>query len=439
MPYKETSYAAERSAGRRSFYFSLFTFHYILLTMIESASTFSNIIANTLSFTYILVIFVAPIMLAFFFYEAYITYKRNKFINEQEKVVLQVRIPQEIMKSPLAMELFLTSLYQTKGEGNFVKKYINGGVRPWFSLELVSDGGEIKFYIWAWKFWKPLIESQLYAQYPDVEINEVEDYASKFHLDFNTHDLWGCNFILSKPDCYPIKSYVDYQLDKDPKEELKIDPMTPMLEYLGGLRAGEQAWIQIIVRAHKSERVKHGGKRGEKVDWSHDAGEEIKKIKNKDVQKTDTVNLSGLSMSKGDKEKIEAIEKNISKIPFDCGIRVIYLAEKDKFNDINVAGLNGAFRQYNSNNLNGFKADHATDFDYRWQDWSGKKLIKKKNHTLHGYQTRHFFHNPEKGHFYVLNTESIATIYHFPGQVAKTPSLGRINAKKVEAPSNLPI
>ncbi len=407
--------------------------------MIESASSFGNILANTLSVTYILVIFIAPIMLGFFFYEAYIIYKRNAYINKQEKVLLQILIPQEIMKSPLAMELFLTSLYQTKGEGNFIKKYIEGGVRPWFSLELVSDGGEIKFYIWAWKFWKPLIESQLYAQYPDVEITEVKDYASEFHFSFDKHDLWGCNFVLSKPDCYPIKSYVDYQLDKDPKEELKVDPMTPMLEYLGGLRQGEHAWIQIIVRAHKNERVKHGGKRGEKVDWSHDAAEEIKKIKNKDVQKADTVNLTGLSMSKGDKEKIEAIEKNISKIPFDCGIRVVYIADKDRFNDINVAGLNGAFRQYNSNNLNGFKADHATGFDYKWQDWTGKKLIKQKKHTLHGYQARSFFHLPDKGHFYVLNTESLATIYHFPGQVAKTPSLSRINAKKAEAPANLPI
>lgn len=407
--------------------------------MFESFSTFGNIFANALSIAYILFIFIAPVLLAIIFYEAYIVFKRNEYINKQEKVLLQVLLPQEVMKSPLAMELFLTSLYQTKGEGNFVKKYIEGGVRPWFSLEIVSDAGEIKFYIWCWKFWKPLIESQLYAQYPDVEVTEVKDYASEFHFSFDQHDLWGCNFVLSKPDCYPIKSYVDYQLDKDPKEELKVDPMTPMLEYLGGLRKGEHAWIQIIVRAHKSERPKHGGKRGEKVDWSHDAAEEIKKIKNKDVQKTDSVNLTGLSMSKGDKEKIEAIEKNISKIPFDCGIRVVYLAEKESFNDINVAGLNGAFRQYNSNNLNAFKADHATGFDYKWQDWTGKKLIKQKEHTLHGYQSRAFFHPPDKGHFYVLNTESLATIYHFPGQVAKTPSLARINAKKAEAPANLPI
>lgn len=400
---------------------------------------FGTIIANTLSFTYILMIFVAPIVLAIICFQAFILWRRNEFIHKQQSIVLEIKLPQEITKSPLAMELFITSLYQTKGEGTWVARYIEGKLRPWFSLEIASIGGQIKFYMWTWKFWKHLIESQLYAQYPDIEVTEIKDYASEFHFDPQHNDLWGCHFKLSKPDCYPIKSYADYLLDKDPKEELKVDPMTAMLEYLGGLRAGEQAWIQILIRAHKAELPKHGGKMFEKVDWTDGAKHEIEKIKKKDVQQVDAIKLTGLSLSRGEKEQIEAIEKNISKLPFDCGIRALYIAEKNVFNEINIAGLNGAFRQYGSNNLNKFEADHATGFDYKWQDWSGKKLIHQKEHMLHAYQARSFFHNPHKGHFFVLNTESLATIYHFPGQVAKTPTLTRVHAKKAEPPANLPI
>jgi hypothetical protein len=39
----------------------------------------------------------------------------------------------------------------------------------------------------------------------------------------------------------------------------------------------------------------------------------------------------------------------------------------------------------------------------------------------------------------ILNTEELATIFHFPGQVAGTPTLERVPSKKAEAPSNLPI
>jgi hypothetical protein len=407
--------------------------------MVENVSPFASIITNTLSFAYMLIIFVAPIMLGISCFNAYLLYKRNKFIKSQKSVLLEIKLPQDIFKSPVAMELFLTSLYQTKGEGTWVAKYIDGKLRPWFSLEIISIGGDIRFFIWGWKFWKHLIESQLYAQYPNVEINEVPDYASDFHFDPAKNDLWACNFKLAKSDCYPIKSYTDYQLDKDPKEEFKIDPMTPMLEYLGGLKAGEQAWIQIIIRAHKKELPKHGGKLFETVDWTEHANAEIKKIKSKDVQEIEAVKITGASMSRGEKEQIEAIERNISKTPFDCGIRVIYMADLNSFNEINIAGLNGAFRQYGSNNLNKFESDHATGFDYKWQDWSGKKLLHQKEHMLHAYHDRAFFHAPDKGHYFTMNTESLATIYHFPGQVAKTPTLSRIQAKKSEPPSNLPI
>jgi len=40
---------------------------------------------------------------------------------------------------------------------------------------------------------------------------------------------------------------------------------------------------------------------------------------------------------------------------------------------------------------------------------------------------------------FIMNTEELATIYHFPGEVSKTPSLSRISAKKAEPPTNLPI
>jgi len=40
---------------------------------------------------------------------------------------------------------------------------------------------------------------------------------------------------------------------------------------------------------------------------------------------------------------------------------------------------------------------------------------------------------------YILTTEELATIYHFPGSVSTTPNLNRVPSKKAEAPSNLPL
>lgn len=403
-------------------------------------TTFTDLLGQVFGIGYVLFIVFAPFALGALFVQAFVMYKRNKFIQSQENVLLEVRIPKDIFKSPLAMELFLTSLYQTKGEGTILDRLWQGKVRPWFSLEMVSFGGEIRFYIWCWKFWKNLIETQLYAQYPEVEVKEVADYASDIHLDFEQNDLWGCNFKLSKASHFPIKTYTEYKLADDPKEEVKIDPITPVLEFLGSLTTGEIACIQIIIRAHKKEAIKPGSPwyKKEKVDWTHAAKEEIKKMKEATKGKEDGAPNVG-SLSKGEQLVIENIERNISKIPFDVGIRAFYFAPKDKWNDINIPGLVGSFRQYNSPFLNSFEGDHATGFDYKWQDWTGKKLKHMKEHTLHAYQARSFFHEPDKGHFFTMSTESLATIYHFPGQVAKTPTIKRIEAKRAEPPANLPI
>ena len=48
-------------------------------------------------------------------------------------------------------------------------------------------------------------------------------------------NLWGCEFKLLKPDAYPIKTYIDFGLDKDPKEEFKVDPISPVIELFGSI------------------------------------------------------------------------------------------------------------------------------------------------------------------------------------------------------------
>ena len=40
---------------------------------------------------------------------------------------------------------------------------------------------------------------------------------------------------------------------------------------------------------------------------------------------------------------------------------------------------------------------------------------------------------------FILNTEELATIYHFPGQTASSPALKRIASTKAEPPVNLPL
>lgn len=401
--------------------------------MSDSLTLIGTVIGTTLGILYISLPLWLPPLLIFVFWQLWVDYIRREAIAKREYILLEIKLPKEIRKSPKAMEIFLNALSQTGGEGNWFAKYWKGGTRAWFSLEMISLEGQIKFLVWMEKSWKNLIESQIYAQYPGAEIYEVADYARDVNFDPEVNSLWGSDIILTKADPYPIKTYIDYELKASDKEEEKVDPISATLEFLGSLSLGEQAWIQIMVRAHKEED-------GARDNLKEQGKKEIEKIlKEAKLKEAGEKVSAALVLSKGQQEAIAAIEKSLSKPAYDVGIRIIYFAEKDKFQAFNIPAFLNSFKQYNSVNLNGFKPANTTSFDYPWQDWRGKKIIKKKKDILDAFKRRSYFHPPYKSKHFVLNSDELATIYHFPGEVVKTPTLARISSKKAEPPTNLPL
>jgi len=426
--------------------FFIFCYTYFDMDLF-SASTTNLLTYGALEIIFVVIMIILPIFLAIFFWENWVKYVRAAFFAKQKYVLLELRIPRGIAKSPLAMEVFITSLFQPGGEGDFITKYWEGSVRSWFSLEIASIDGRVRFFIWAKEKFKDMIETQLYSQFPDIEIADVsdKDYTLEVPFDPEKYQYWGCEFVKTAASHLPIKTYTDYGLHEDPKEEYKIDPITPVIEFLGSLRKGEQAWLQICIRAHGKDEKKPGTW-FEKVDWKFAAAEDIKKRTKRDVKidKEKPVNPNVMQLTKGERDQVEAIEKNLSKIPFDCGIRAIYVAKADAFRSTTVAGFGGSFRQYGAQNLNGFKTAKAPGVSYPWQDLSGKKVLKQKKGLFTKYRYRSFFYDQYipsgySGKPFVMTTEELATIYHFPGDVSRTPNLSRVVAKKVEPPQNLPI
>ncbi|MEK7621892.1 MAG: hypothetical protein AAB415_01805 [Patescibacteria group bacterium] len=384
-----------------------------------------------------------PIFLIYLAWKLWYYWKQAVYIRGTEWVMLDIRVPREISKSPKAMEVVLGIFAQTYA-GNKWTRFTKGIVRSWFSLELVSLGGKIHFYFYIPKFFKNVIEAQIYSQYPGVEISETEDYVSNipaYGTPTSNHKIWGVEFAFSKEDAYPIKTYVDYGLDKDPKEEFKIDPMTPMLEFLGSITPAEQVWIQILIIATRDRFHKPGtwfGKQG----WKKEANILIDKLMKRDQFKSGpdaAIPFGALALSPGERTVVEAIERSMDKIAFDCGFRGIYLAPKDKFKEVNIVGLMSSVKQFNSANLNGFKPGFKTGVEESWHDFHGIRVEKMKRKMFDAYRRRAYFYPPYVGKSMVLNTEELATIYHFPGAVATTPTLTKIESKRGEPPIDLPL
>src|SRR3989344_8342879 len=114
-------------------------------------------------------------VLAFFVFliarDALLFYSQSKFKSGIEWDIFEIRIPREIEKGPKAMDQFFISLWTLfNTPSGWKEKYIDGEVTRWYSFEIIGSGGRVNFYVRVPKKMMHLIESMLYAQYPDIEI-----------------------------------------------------------------------------------------------------------------------------------------------------------------------------------------------------------------------------------------------------------------------------
>jgi hypothetical protein len=416
----------------------------------------------TLLFALVFAPIYVPILLGKLFWFTWMAYTQNVFgaSSSNEMILLELRIPKEIQKSPRAMELAITGMHIGISESNFVSRSWFGKQRPSYALEMASIEGRIHFYIYTRRFFKNIVESQLYAQYPEIEVVEAEDYTQGLYYDPKLNNVDGCDFKLSEDDVYPIKTYIDYELDKDPKEEYKIDPMAHLMEYFSGLGPGEQAWLQIYFRTDKSViptmQKKEGVSWFEKSPrWKAAIEKEIKNIRDKATpqiahpQDPDVTSPGYPVLGPSQIEAIKALERSAGKLPFEVGMRGLYVARKDAYRPINWIALFSVMKQFSSENLNGVTAAGGSwlyAFDYPWEDPFGTRQPYRRTELIRAMQLRAWFSTPYvipgppfNTPSYTMTAEELATIFHIPSRIIQAPGLTRIPAKKSEAPPNLPI
>ena len=433
---------------------------------------FGTIIISILSYILFLIGKLAfiwgPIAAMYVAFEMWHHFVTDRFILGMKWTVFEIEVPRDIEKTPMAMELIFTNAMYHASQKSLWETWISGAPHFWFSLEIAGIDGEVHFFIRTPSRISDLMETQIYAQYPQAKVREVVDYTLCVPFDAPDKDwhVWGCEFVLEKHDAVPIRTYKDYGLDKpSDKEQQKVDPLTPTIEFLGSLKQGQQVWIQHVIRP--SKKVYHSHATHKHQGWVAEANEEIFRVMAPYTQAffTDagaTSGNTGLQIRLPDtvSARVKKMQEKLQKLGFDIGIRVVCVAEAkyvsvDEFNLVrNASRL--LFRQFNNPDLNSLVRTNATNFGTAWRDPTNLMLHKVKNRMLNWYRLRIFFHPPfwysfnipkpfslflpaHKVGINVLNVEEIATLFHFPGQVSQAPSFRRIESKVAKPPSNLPI
>ncbi len=366
----------------------------------------------------------------------------KKFSIKSGRTVYEIKLPQDVFKSPEAMEFVFTQISNKASPDNLMETYIDGKRPMFYSVELVSRGGDVHFYATITNKFKYAFIDNMYAQYPGVEVTELDlDYTAEIPHSLKGVSMMSFVFNKKKAEEFPIKTYLDFGMDKLPKEEEKVDPMTPMLEMLAGIKPHQQVWIQFLYRAHRDQNFKNGQLHSVGT-WEDRVEGEIDEImkrgdfaEQKDENGT-TLDLGAARLTSFEKDKVDAMQRNASKEAFECVVRVIYLSHKERDYDGGLySRMIRSFAQTELKGRNGIGMKWRTDFNYKFlSDPFGKIVPAMKQEEMHHYKARNW-HGPTA----IFTAEELATLFHLPGKVAATPTLNRVPSTRGEAPSNLPV
>jgi len=395
----------------------------------------------------------------------------DEHIDAIEWIMWEISIPKDNLKSIKAMEQVITSLHGIYSFGILKKdKWLKGVIEPWISLEMVGMAKGVHFYVRAPKKFKNLVEASFFAQFPDAELLQVEDYTSLIKTKtFANYDIFGTDFVLAEKDYLPIKTYEYFE---DMKEEKTFDPLATLTEVMAGLKEDEMIWIQILLRATGDD-----WRKGAEIAIKEIMGEKVQKPKSSlDIVKEELLHLvknvprgvipapfeapkmSGLSSEEkkdlksnssprtpGDTDKMKAISNKMSKKAFNTLIRFIYIDDKDNFSGENTTAVMGALRQFGDANLNSLRPNMNTMTLKPRRSFNKKKVLaKKKRNLMIAYIERampRYVKNPEIDlnlKTSILGADEVATIFHPPTDYVKSEKVKAIQSRKGNPPTNLP-
>jgi len=299
--------------------------------------------------------------------------------NSLDYVLLQVVVPFDNEIKIDAAEQMFASLFSMKKGGmlSFLR------LQPHISFEIVAKHEDIHFYISVPLKLKDMLEKQINGAYPDAEIQEVPEY----NLFSTGGRVAFAEYELKQAAYHPIKLYKD----------LPTDPLSSITTALSKMGPEEGAAIQILVSPADKK-------------WRTLGKSYIASTKKSESDPSK-------AKFKVDGKALEAIENKCSKPGFNTNIRVVVSSPTEEMANVHLSNIKSSFEQFSSD-LNSFgkrkiwwKTGFMVDFIYRYQPilrWGGNKTV--------------------------LNSEELATVFHFPNKQIETPHINWLYSKRAPAP-----
>lgn len=293
------------------------------------------------------------------------------------KVLLLVRIPREIERRVLSFEQLLVNIHEALA-GHTI------------SFELLAYEQYIYFFVGIDRELRDLLEGQIYAQYPDAEIEESGDYIKSEILE---RGFVGTELKLKKSDVIPIKTY----------SEFEGDSLAGLFSFLTKTGEHEQIWVHIIIEPMVDSV---------RFSLSRSLKNRMTGVQHYLNPKT-YFNLSSARSMR--KVQYEAAQKKADHKAYKVRIRLACCAATQLRAQQKLTSLIATFQQFNTLHCNGFRP------------------LRPRNSE----QFLALFQSRSGGGGVVLGVKEVASIYHYP-HPDEVGNVVHVLAKKAEPPRDIP-
>ena len=387
----------------------------------------------------------------------FIRIQRARVKIKEKYSVVQIRVTKESETGPILAEQIFATLHGIQSEFSLWEK-LKGYSSDNVSFEIASVGRMIKFYLAFPEKLRNLVEGQIYAHYPDVEIEDCKDYAAI--VADESYRFSGVELGYVESDVFPIKRYSQFE---DKIARVSIDPMAGITSALVKFDDPlDQAWIQVVVTPMSDKwriifvkciKILHKGILGnvESFQRAYARAFTTRKLWPKIIffpiyfifwvqgllviAKVDSNLLTGggADMSHNSNDDIEEVTSRsheretamdaamdkAARLLFSVSIRIVHASKKTSLEKakMKLREIVGSFKQFSFPQLNGFE---IRDFHF------GPSIARR-------------FMNRFIDNGMILNSEELATIYHMPNETVKTPTIYWVMSKKLEPPPTLPV
>ena len=368
-------------------------------------------------------------------------HQKTKMAASFRNVVLQVTLPKEsagkaqekkeinpqvIQEGVAAAEAFFSTIGGLKAQRG-IWRWLTGRM-DYISFEIVADKGIISFYVVVPRYLQNYLEQQIRAHYPEAFIEETEDY----NIFTPQGEARAGYLIFKRPHFFPIKTY----------KKTETDPMSALTNILSKLEKNEGAAIQFVLCSAKKEWRKSGIKVAQAMQQGKKMDEAIYEVtaniiirvlkelatifKPNDKKKPEDQMMQAKNepyrLSPMDEEVVKGLEEKASRAGVDVNIRVVVSSEDKERTLMHLENIINAFSQYNI-----YQYGNSFSRVMPKGGWHLRQLIKNFIHR--GFSEKRKV---------VLNSEEIASIFHFPLPWTETPNIKWLLAKKAPPPVNMP-